>query len=540
MSMRSWVWKPYPSFRFCGSTVAQMTRRSTISTPVVLVVGKRRLLSVSKENGEEKYQPPLARIQIPLSKPSSSSSLILPSVVGLAEWREKVRLDSLERTLSHPISSLDHSTTGSQSTSSTTTTTTTTTTTLPLEVLQLPVEQLYRPDLHLPSAPVDWSGYEASTPLTRQLIALIGVTGRPISTADYMRLALTHPQHGYYTNAVSSSSSYAKNSLHATTERFRTTTTGNGQDDSLDEFDHDDYDTSTTTAAQTDTVIGADFVTAPEVSNIFGECLGFWFAAVWDDAQNSSTSRRDKGGGGSAVTTAWQWVECGPGKGSLMVDLLRLTLQLSTSAAPDESPLLLASNQSRTSGPLFGDGCRHVHFIEQSPVFRKQQREALLNANPKVQLQFDTLPESESESDNDQRVISVHWHDTWAAFEAWQGLNVPQQDWLPTFVVAQEFLDALPVYAFEKTNEGYWRERLVDVALRDDLDDESMDNQDQAQSPAHSNNRSNEEAETTASSESLPIGSISTEKAPIASSLGTRSHTASPYPLGHQPRWLSQ
>jgi NADH dehydrogenase [ubiquinone] 1 alpha subcomplex assembly factor 7 len=41
--------------------------------------------------------------------------------------------------------------------------------------------------------------------------------------------------------------------------------------------------------------------------------------------------------------------------------------------------------------------------------------------------------------------------------------------------VGQEFLDALPVYTFEKTSEGYWRERLVDVALRDDLQEEEKE-----------------------------------------------------------------
>jgi NADH dehydrogenase [ubiquinone] 1 alpha subcomplex assembly factor 7 len=46
---------------------------------------------------------------------------------------------------------------------------------------------------------------------------------------------------------------------------------------------------------------------------------------------------------------------------------------------------------------------------------------------------------------------------------------------LPTFVICQEFIDALPVYVCEKTGEG-WRERLVDVAVRDEmLDDNQQD-----------------------------------------------------------------
>ena len=70
------------------------------------------------------------------------------------------------------------------------------------EIVQPMVQELYNPSIHLPSAPTNWNNYEPSTPITETLIALIGVSGRPISTADFMRIALTHPQHGYYTNAI--------------------------------------------------------------------------------------------------------------------------------------------------------------------------------------------------------------------------------------------------------------------------------------------------------------------------------------------------
>jgi hypothetical protein len=54
-------------------------------------------------------------------------------------------------------------------------------------------------------------------------------------------------------------------------------------------------------------VNGSDFVTAPKVSNIFDECLGFWFAAVWDDAQQSGAATA-----AAARQGAWQLVKCGP------------------------------------------------------------------------------------------------------------------------------------------------------------------------------------------------------------------------------------
>ncbi|MFZ9450268.1 MAG: SAM-dependent methyltransferase, partial [Alphaproteobacteria bacterium] len=58
--------------------------------------------------------------------------------------------------------------------------------------------------------------------------------------------------------------------------------------------------------------IGAagDFVTAPEVSQVFGELLGAWAAATWELAGSPSPVRL---------------VELGPGRGTLMADALRAT-----------------------------------------------------------------------------------------------------------------------------------------------------------------------------------------------------------------------
>jgi NADH dehydrogenase [ubiquinone] 1 alpha subcomplex assembly factor 7 len=58
-------------------------------------------------------------------------------------------------------------------------------------------------------------------------------------------------------------------------------------------------------------------------------------------------------------------------------------------------------------------------------------------------------------------MITVQWHDNLA--------SVPTQSHgkhIPTFIVCQELLDALPIHVFQKTRNG-WRERLVDVALNE-------------------------------------------------------------------------
>ena len=51
-----------------------------------------------------------------------------------------------------------------------------------------------------------------------------------------------------------------------------------------------------------------DFVTAPEISQLFGELLGLWCVSLWQSA-------------GSPARV--QLVELGPGRGKMMSDILR-------------------------------------------------------------------------------------------------------------------------------------------------------------------------------------------------------------------------
>jgi SAM-dependent MidA family methyltransferase len=95
-------------------------------------------------------------------------------------------------------------------------------------------------------------------PLADRIKALIRHDG-PMSVASYMALALGDPEHGYY----------------ATREPF-------GR--------------------------GGDFVTAPEVSQMFGELIGLWCLVVW---QRMGSPER------------FELVELGPGRGTLMADLWR-------------------------------------------------------------------------------------------------------------------------------------------------------------------------------------------------------------------------
>jgi SAM-dependent MidA family methyltransferase len=82
-----------------------------------------------------------------------------------------------------------------------------------------------------------------------------------------------------------------------------------------------------------------DFITAPEVSQMFGELIGLWAAAVWQ--QMGSPARV-------------HLIELGPGRGTLMADALRAAKAM----------------------PKFREAIS-VHLIEISPVLKARQRKTL-------------------------------------------------------------------------------------------------------------------------------------------------------------------
>jgi NADH dehydrogenase [ubiquinone] 1 alpha subcomplex assembly factor 7 len=55
-----------------------------------------------------------------------------------------------------------------------------------------------------------------------------------------------------------------------------------------------------------------DFITSPEISQVFGELLGIWIVAEW-----MAQGRKSSG---------VELIEVGPGRGTLMADILRVSL----------------------------------------------------------------------------------------------------------------------------------------------------------------------------------------------------------------------
>jgi SAM-dependent MidA family methyltransferase len=167
--------------------------------------------------------------------------------------------------------------------------------------------------------------------------------GGPISISDYMALCLFDPEQGYYT----------------TREPFG---------------------------------VKGDFTTAPEISQIFGELVAVWLYSAWSES-----------GAPMPATIA----EIGPGRGTMMADMLRTLNQID---------------------PAF---CARADFvmIEASPRLAEHQKQTLRNAP-----------------------ASPKWLNSVGDLKA-----------RPLYIIGNELFDAIPFRQFVKTESG-WRERCIGVS----------------------------------------------------------------------------
>ncbi|XP_017012694.2 protein arginine methyltransferase NDUFAF7 homolog, mitochondrial [Drosophila takahashii] len=196
--------------------------------------------------------------------------------------------------------------------------------------------------------------------LANQLRARILATG-PIPVAEYMREVLTHPQAGYYMNR--------------------------------DVFGRE-----------------GDFITSPEISQIFGELVGIWLVSEWRKMGSPSP---------------FQLVELGPGRGTLARDVLKVITKFKQDAEFS------------------------MHMVEVSPFLSKAQAQRFC-------YNHDTLPEDAQlphyQVGTTASGTKAFWH---RRLE-----DVPQGF---SLVLAHEFFDALPVHKMQLV-DGKWQEVLIDVA----------------------------------------------------------------------------
>ncbi|XP_063366213.1 protein arginine methyltransferase NDUFAF7 homolog, mitochondrial isoform X2 [Cydia amplana] len=183
----------------------------------------------------------------------------------------------------------------------------------------------------------------------------------PLSVAEYMHIVITNPTEGYY---------------------MKKETIGES----------------------------GDFITSPEISQLFGEIVGIWFYA--------ETQKMGMGPG-----RPLQIVELGPGKGTLMSDVLRVLHRLGY------KPKDLS-----------------IHLVEISDTMQTVQAHQLCASHKGCDVDSPHYCEGETTSG-----IKVYWY--------YDLKKVPCNF---SWYIAHEFFDVLPIHKFEKTEEG-WRELLIDI-----------------------------------------------------------------------------
>uniref|UniRef100_A0A804QTJ8 Protein arginine methyltransferase NDUFAF7 n=1 Tax=Zea mays TaxID=4577 RepID=A0A804QTJ8_MAIZE len=194
--------------------------------------------------------------------------------------------------------------------------------------------------------------------LVKHIKSIIKFRSGPISIAEYMEEVLTNPQSGFYINR--------------------------------DVFGE-----------------SGDFITSPEVSQMFGEMIGVWAMCLWEQMGKPAKVNL---------------IELGPGRGTLLADLLRGSAKF--------------ANFTKALS---------INLVECSPTLQK--------------IQYNTLKCEDEHVGDGKRTVSkicgapVCWH---ASLE-----QVPSGS--PTIIIAHEFYDALPIHQFQKASRG-WCEKMVDIA----------------------------------------------------------------------------
>ncbi|XP_014230213.1 protein arginine methyltransferase NDUFAF7 homolog, mitochondrial [Trichogramma pretiosum] len=191
----------------------------------------------------------------------------------------------------------------------------------------------------------------------------------PLSVAGYMKHVLTHPAKGYYINKD---------------------------------------------------VLGpeGDFVTSPELSQLFGEMIAVWIISECKKIHNKK----------------FQIVELGPGRGTLSRDILRVFDKLKMNEEVS------------------------LHLVEVSQALAKVQKDMLCGS--------ESSSEDSKESKGKHYMkgktsngIDVYWYKS--VIDLPQGFSI---------FIAQEFFDALPIHKFQKTTDG-WFEVMVDVDASNEQED---------------------------------------------------------------------
>ncbi|UMM24317.1 hypothetical protein L5515_004601 [Caenorhabditis briggsae] len=155
-----------------------------------------------------------------------------------------------------------------------------------------------------------------------------------------------------------------------------------------------------------------DFITSPELTQLFGEMIGVW---VFHELANTG----HKG--------SWQLVELGPGRAQLMNDVLNALAK-------------------------FNDNDVSVHLVEMSDALIDEQEHFLCIYNSE-----NTKGTPHVRKNKTRTGVNIYWYKSID--------DIPDGF---TVFIANEFLDALPVHQFKKTGD-MWKEVYVNLTKEGDL-----------------------------------------------------------------------
>ncbi len=131
--------------------------------------------------------------------------------------------------------------------------------------------------------------------------------------------------------------------------------------------------------------VEGDFTTAPEISQMFGEMIGIWIVDLWMQMGKPELDI----------------IEFGPGRGTLMADIIRVTTKETTI---------------------------NFYFIENSPTLKEKQKTAVPQA-----IWVNTLNDIQSKN--------------------------------PCIIIGNEFLDALPIEQIKRNDKGWQKRRVLDESF---------------------------------------------------------------------------
>jgi NADH dehydrogenase [ubiquinone] 1 alpha subcomplex assembly factor 7 len=153
-----------------------------------------------------------------------------------------------------------------------------------------------------------------------------------------------------------------------------------------------------------------DFITSPEISQVFGEMVGIWFVSEWmAQGQFANSGREGK----------VHLIEFGPGRGTLMDDILRTIKNFASMAKTVDK----------------------IYLVEASDDLREKQHRMLCGESAGLE-KTPSGWQSLSKKYFEVPVVWVQDVSLLPGSENSERLSTP-------FIIAHEFFDALPIHAFE-------------------------------------------------------------------------------------------